>query len=295
MGLSRRRAAAARTGQPQPAHRVVHDGCGDHAQAQYGEGERQGEPPPRVAEDEEGHVDAELRIVDVERRRVAPGKVVEDAGTRRAAGEEPDQDADDHGDHDESRLEQVAVALQDRAAAGRTQPRPEPEGDRGVGDHAGGHDQSEGREQADPGQQHLAEDGAVVEGSVPEPVGPDAGEDREDHHEGRDDDQGGQDRASSSADPHGAQLCTPLSVLLIGLAACAASCTRGNRLCSPNEASRVKAPVARSFCHVSVCARAAARPGTRSSAPSSSSGRDASRATPCRLPDRSTPTTTRIS
>ena len=206
MSLGGSAAAAAGAAEPQPAHRVVHDGRDDRADDQCGEGERQHEPPPRVAEDEERDVEPELRVVDVERLRVAPGQIFQGPTTGRAAGEQADDDTDDDQHPDESGLQQLPVALEQRAA-GRldAQPRPQPVGDRGVGDDARRHDQPEGHEQPDPGQQHLAEHRAVAERPVPQTVGPDAGEDRERHDQDRDDDQRRQNGAPSSADPQTAQ------------------------------------------------------------------------------------------
>ena len=92
VGLGCRAAAPGGPLKPQPADGVVHDGRGDRGEAQSGEGERSDEPPPRVAEDEEADVHAELRIGDAERRRLPPGEVSETTLPRRgAAGEQPDQ------------------------------------------------------------------------------------------------------------------------------------------------------------------------------------------------------------
>ena len=166
--------------------------------------EREDEAPPRVVEDEEADVEPELGIGDAERCGVAPGQVGLDLAGGGPAGEQPDQDAEPDHDPDRPGLDQLAVAVEQlTAAAGGPQPRAQPVGDGGVGDHDGGHDQPEGREQTDPRQQHGREHGPEVDGVEPEPVGPEVDEDGEGDHQNGDDDQRGQDRAAPSADPKG--------------------------------------------------------------------------------------------
>ena len=182
--LGGRTAAPPGPAEAQGPGQVVHDGGHDGGEPEHGEGERQDEAPPRVVEDEEADVEAELRVGDAERGRVPPGEIGLGLTGRRTAGEQPDQHPEPDHDPDRPGLEQLAVPLQQLAtAAGRTQARADPVGDGGVRHHDRGHDQAEGGEQADPGQQHRAEHRPVVERVEPQPVGPEVDEDREAHHQ----------------------------------------------------------------------------------------------------------------
>ena len=204
--LGRGRGTAARAGEAQRAHHVVHDRRRGGGEAEQGEEEGQREAPPRVGEDEEGDVQAELGVRGAERGGVAPGQEGEDLAARGATGEEPDQHGDRGDDPDEAGLQQLPVALEQRAARRPgADPRPEAVGEGGAAGHGEGHQQAAAEEQADPDQQHLVEDGAEVERAVPEPVGPHAGEDGEQDHQHGGDHQGGQDGAPASTDAYATQ------------------------------------------------------------------------------------------
>ena len=198
--------AASRSAEPQAAHRVVHDGGRDRTEDQRGEGERQDEPPPRIGEDEEPDVKPEPRVGDVERLRIAPGQIFQGAAAGGTAGEQANDDTYHDQHPDKSGLQQFPVAFEQRTAWHLgAQPRPETIGNGCIGDDTRRHDEAEGHEQPDPGEQHRAEHRGVADRPVPETVCPYAGEYREGHDQDRDDDQCRQNGAPSPADPQTAQ------------------------------------------------------------------------------------------
>ena len=125
---------------------------------------------------------------------------------------------------------------------------------------------------------------------IPQPIGPDAGEDRERDHQHGDDHQRRQDRTPASTDSQATQPTSPqASISLSDQRATPSGPVPRRGLCSPDPRSNG------SSVHASVCANASANPGRGPRRPASSSGWSTSRATPCRFPARSTPTTIRIS
>ena len=185
---------------PEP-HAAVHhvgDECPDDREDHHDEREAEDEAQPRIGEDVEAGVLAELGVDGAERRPVAPGQVGLPPRHRRGAGEQGDDDRRDDQHQPAVGVHGLAIALDDVVGPARHRHHAEPPRDpAGTAHHEHRHRREHDEEQYpgdDRGREHLAGRERVE----PQLRRPDRRQREERDDEARDDDQGGNERPSSS-------------------------------------------------------------------------------------------------
>jgi hypothetical protein len=127
----------------------VHDRRGDERQHHRGEQEAQDEALEGVGEREVRHVAPELRVLDAERRAVAPQQPGLPARGRRQPGEQAEHAAAEQQDAAQERLDGDAVALEVLLLQRhRAERRADAVGDRDVGADDERHQQARSRRTA---------------------------------------------------------------------------------------------------------------------------------------------------
>ncbi len=183
-------------GDPQPAVQHVHR-RGQHQCEQDGrEQERQQHPQERIHEDEERDVQVELRVLVAERHPVDEQQPGTPVARGREAGDQPDQ-AEQH-DHDAApvRVDRLPVCLDALVTwTGRRVGRPQPVRDHEVRADDAAHEHGGNTEEQPFRAVGRGEDPRLVHGAVPEVVGPDASDDRDQDCQYHDDDHRGDDES----------------------------------------------------------------------------------------------------
>jgi hypothetical protein len=188
------------TGQLQAAVDVVREGRRDERQGQHHRHEADHEAQPRQGEDEEAHVEAELRVLDAERLAVGPEQEGAPRAHRPGTGEQAEDDRDGHHADAAQRLDGLAVLLEHLLGRGdRDVQRTGAVGDDQAGGHHAPGDDRGPREDRELGRQLLDEHAAEADRVVPPHVGEQVGDDAADDDDTQQDEQGGAERAPPAA------------------------------------------------------------------------------------------------